>query len=85
MQIKLETFVIVPTTVTAEFTEEDIAELRSFIVGRFLAYVEHANFSTSYLLPEDKAIFDYCTRFGVDGSNKSHRVSFYKSIVAALQ
>ena len=77
---------LIPTTVTAEITEDDIAELRGIINREFLLHITHSTFGAdTYPLPNDKAIVEFAARFGVDGSSKVDRVAFFQSLLSALQ
>ena len=77
---------LLPTTVTVELDENDIAELREIINDQFLAYVEYAKLVDSpYLLPKEAAIVNFCDRFGVDGSNRNERTCFFRSLLAYLK
>jgi hypothetical protein len=75
---------LIPTTVTAEITEDDIIELRKIINKEFLFYITHATFD-GYITPNDKATVEFAARFGVDGSSKVDRVAFFQSLLSALQ
>jgi len=76
---------LLPTTVTVELDENDIAEFRRIVNDHFLSYVEFADFSGTYLVPKDRAIAEFADRFGVEGLDKAHRVAFYRSLLAYLK